>query len=320
MAKINLDGSESALKRNAAILQMNIKRRGFLKGIFSSVAFAFTVAPKMASAGLLEDLNFDEFLQKHYKELTEADKKKIFARIEKQTKSKRNVDVHINDPKPIDGVHFAFCLDLSVCNGSRFCVDACVKENNQSRDPQIQYIRVVELDRGTLNLEKGTAHYEGKVPKEGKYYLPMQCNQCDNPPCVKVCPTEATWKEKDGIVVIDYNWCIGCRYCMAGCPYGARHFNFSDPKIPANEINPNQGYLSNRIRPVGVVEKCTFCLHRTREGKMPACLEACPTGARKFGNLLDPKSDVAKILKSKSVFVLKEELNTLPNFFYYFGN
>lgn len=174
------------------------------------------------------------------------------------------------------------------------------------------------MNRGTMNLEKGTRYYEGEVPKKDKYYLPVQCNQCDNPPCVKACPVKATWKEPDGLVVIDYDWCIGCRYCQVACPYEARHFNFTTPNVPKEEMNPNQSYLSNRIRPKGVMEKCTYCLHRTREGKNPACLEACPTGARKFGNILDPESEVSKILKTKHVFVLKEELNTIPQFFYYF--
>jgi molybdopterin-containing oxidoreductase family iron-sulfur binding subunit len=133
-----------------------------------------------------------------------------------------------------------------------------------------------------------------------------------------VCPVEATWKEKDGIVVIDYNWCIGCRYCEAACPYEARRFNFATPKIPTEEINPEQGYLSNRIRPRGVMEKCTFCLHRTRVGKYPACLEACPTGSRKFGNLLDPNSEVRNIIQEKRIFVLKEDLKTNPHFYYFF--
>ena len=158
----------------------------------------------------------------------------------------------------------------------------------------------------------GTATTTTPVPAPGKYYMPVQCQQCDNAPCVKVCPVEATWKETDGIVVVDYNWCIGCRYCEAACPYHARRFNWTKPEVPAEEINPDQGYLSNRIRPQGVVEKCTFCLHRTREGRLPACLEACPTGARVFGNLLDPDSEIRWVLENKRVFVLKEELGTQP--------
>jgi molybdopterin-containing oxidoreductase family iron-sulfur binding subunit len=135
---------------------------------------------------------------------------------------------------------------------------------------------------------------------------------------VDVCPVEATWQEQDGIVVVDYNWCIGCRYCQAACPYHARRFNWRPPEIPAEDVNPNQSYLANRIRPQGVVEKCHFCLHRTREGRMPACLEACPTGARIFGNLLDPESEIRWVLANKRCFVLKEELGARPTLYYFF--
>jgi molybdopterin-containing oxidoreductase family iron-sulfur binding subunit len=149
--------------------------------------------------------------------------------------------------------------------------------------------------------------------------MPVSCQQCANPPCVSACPVDATWRERDGIIVIDYDWCIGCRYCEAACPYGARHFNFTAPSIAPSEINPDQGYLSNRIRPAGVMEKCHFCLHRVREGRLPACQEACPVGARHFGNLLDPTSEVRRILDTKRVYVLREELGTMPRFYYFFG-
>lgn len=309
-------------KMTEAALSTEVKRRSFLKGL--GVAAAAMAAPlgvaKTLSDKAEESSSWETFFQKHYKEMSPEDKERVFARIERETKSKYGVEVKVNDPQPIPGVKYAYALNLSRCNGSRKCVTACMLENNQSRqEPQIQYIKVLEMPRGTLNPEKGNLYYEGEVvPQEGKFYLPVQCNHCDNPPCTKVCPVEATWKEVDGIVVVDYDWCIGCRYCQAACPYEARHFNFAKPNIPAEEINPNQGYLSNRVRPKGVMEKCTFCLHRTRNGQNPACHDACPTGARKFGNILDPESDVSKILKYKRVFVLKEELNTLPQFFYYF--
>ena len=128
---------------------------------------------------------------------------------------------------------------------------------------------------------------------------------------------EINTRDVDGIVVVDYNWCIGCRYCMASCPYGARHFNWAKPNIPKKEMNGDTHYLGNRPRQKGVIEKCHFCVHRTREGKLPACQEACPTGARVFGNLLDPKSDIRWILENKTVFRLKEELGTEPKFWYY---
>ncbi|MEQ1665820.1 MAG: 4Fe-4S dicluster domain-containing protein, partial [Bdellovibrionales bacterium] len=273
-------------KKVESLIQQPTSRRNFIAGLTATTGAA-AVASTLGKEAVSTDY-WKDFFQKHYKEMSAEDKAHVFTRIETQTARKYNVDVNISDPQPIEGVKFAYCLNLSKCNGNRMCVAACVKENNQGRDPAIQYIKVIEMDAGSMNLEKGNMYYEGEeVPKPGKFYLPVQCHQCDNPPCVKVCPVEATWKEKDGIVVIDYDWCIGCRYCMAACPYEARRFNFTTPEIPAEEINPHQGYLSNRIRPKGVVEKCHFCLHRTREGKNPACLEACPTGARKFGNILD---------------------------------
>ena len=147
------------------------------------------------------------------------------------------------------------------------------------------------------------------MPEPGNFYMPVQCQQCENPPCVKVCPVQATWKEPDGIVVIDYDWCIGCRYCMAACPYGARHFNWAEPDLPKEELNPDTHYLGNRPRPKGVVEKCTFCIQRTREGRYPACVEICPVGARKFGNLLDPDSEIRHVMETKRVFIFKEDLD-----------
>lgn len=312
--------------RTRARLQKPVSRRGFLQRAAGVAAAAATptavsavAAATGATAGTGCSTSWSQYFQDHYKEMDAEDKERVFARIARQTEKRHGRAVNVSDAQPIDGVSFAFCISLSLCNGNRQCVYACAAENNQSRDPAIHYIKVVELDRGTFNLETGDAYYEGEaVPKKDKVYLPMQCNQCDNPPCVKACPVEATWKEKDGIVVIDYDWCIGCRYCMAACPYEARRFNFHEPQIPRSEINPDQGYLSNRIRPKGVVEKCHFCLHRTRNGHYPACLEACPTGARKFGDLADPDSEVSAILREKRVFVLKEELQTIPRVYYFF--
>ncbi len=106
---------------------------------------------------------------------------------------------------------------------------------------------------------------------------------------------------------------------MAACPYGARHFNWGEPAIPAEELNTEMHYLGNRPRKKGVVEKCTFCIQRTRVGRYPACVEICPVGARKFGNLLDPESEIRYILDNKRVLVLKQELNTQPKFYYFFG-
>lgn len=219
------------------------------------------------------------------------------------------------------GVEFAYALDLSRCIGCRRCVHACVEENNQSRQPQVQWIRVLRMEKEKgVDFSHADPYYDPpQVPEDGYFYVPVACQQCQNPPCTKVCPTGATWKEPDGIVVIDYDWCIGCRYCMAACPYGARHFNWAEPGLPSGLVNPNTHYLGNRPRPKGVVEKCTFCIQRVRAGRYPACVEVCPVGARKFGNLLDKDSEIRYIIEHKRVLVLKEDLNTVPRFFYFFA-
>jgi len=298
--------------------ESGLSRRTLLKGIGATLgvaAFAKALAPLTE---WVDGLSVDAFLQKHYRELTPDELQTVLRRLEQETRDQYGADVHIDDLTPNPGVKFAYALNLSLCIGCRKCAEACHKENNHDRDTHQSYIRVLEMEQGSLDLEKGTAGYNHAVPAPGKYYMPVQCQQCNNPPCVKVCPVEATWKEQDGIVVIDYNWCIGCRYCEAACPYHARRFNWKKPSIPAEDVNPVQAYLSNRIRPQGVMEKCTFCLHRTRAGKLPACLEACPTGARVFGDVADPDSDIRWVLENKRVFVLKEELGTQPSFFYFF--
>ena len=268
------------------------------------------------------DISLSDLLQKHYQELSAEEMSRILRKLEKQSNEDYGVASTINDTKAREGVQFAYALSLSKCVGCRRCAHACLAENNQSResedDIEMSYIRVLELDKGSINVEESDQYYDGEVPKKDKYYMPVQCHQCQDSPCTKACPVEATWMEPDGVVVVDYNWCIGCRYCMAACPYDARRFNWKKPSLPPESVNPNQNYLSNRIRPQGVVEKCTFCLHRTREGKYPACLEVCPTGARVFGNLLDPDSEINYILKNKRVYILKEDAGTTPKFYYFF--
>ncbi|MBA2661014.1 MAG: 4Fe-4S dicluster domain-containing protein [Bradymonadaceae bacterium] len=295
-----------------------VTRRTAVKALgatLGAAAFAKAMAPLKSWTS---ELSVDEFLQKHYRELTPEAMQEVLRRLEQNTLEQYGAEVTIEDLPPIEGVQFGYALNLSVCTGCRKCAEACHKENNHDRATNNSYIRVLEMEQGSMDMERGTAAYDHAVPAPGKFYMPVQCHQCDNAPCVDVCPVQATWKEKDGVVVVDYNWCIGCRYCEAACPYHARRFNWKKPEIPAEEINPVQAYLANRIRPKGVVEKCHFCLHRTRKGKLPACLEACPTGARVFGNLLDPKSEIRWVLENKRVYVLKEELGLRPRFFYFF--
>jgi len=293
-------------------------RRGLLKaagGLLGASAFAVAMAPLR---NLTPERSVAEFLQAHYKRLTPDEMQEVLRRLENEVRASHGIDVRIDDLPPIEGVQFGYALNLSVCIGCRRCAEACHVENNHDRATHNSYIRVFQLEQGSLEFDHAVVDYDHTVPAAGHYYMPVQCQQCDNPPCVSVCPVEATWKEADGIVVIDYNWCIGCRYCQAACPYHARRFNWTKPEVPADEINPDQAYLGNRLRPQGVMEKCHFCIHRTRAGRLPACQEACPTGARVFGNLLDPDSDLRWVLENKRVYVLKEHLGTRPRFFYFF--
>jgi molybdopterin-containing oxidoreductase family iron-sulfur binding subunit len=241
--------------------------------------------------------------------------------MEREYSQRYGTTVTVSDSPAPQGALFGYALDLSRCIGCRRCVYACVKENNQSRDPQVHWIRVLAMDKEKgIDFSHADPYYQpATVPEDGKFYVPVACQQCRNAPCTKVCPTGATWTEADGIVVIDYDWCIGCRCCMAACPYGARHFNWGQPSVPADELNPATHYLGNRPRPKGVVEKCTFCIQRTRAGRYPACVEVCPVGARKFGNLLDKDSEIRYIIDHKRVLVLKQDLNTMPKFFYFYG-
>jgi Fe-S-cluster-containing dehydrogenase component len=296
----------------------DITRRTAIATIGATLGAAAFVKAMEPLQNFTSNLSLDEYLQSHYQELGPEEMRDVIARLERETKEEYGADVQISDDPALPGVQFGYALNLSVCNGCRKCAEACHIENNHDRDTNQSYIRIFELAKGSIDFESGNVNYDHMVPAEDKYYMPVQCHQCDNAPCVDVCPVEATWKEPDGIVVVDYNWCIGCRYCEAACPYHARRFNWKKPEIPAEEVNPDQGYLSNRIRPQGVAEKCTFCLHRTRKGKQPACAEACPTGARVFGNLLDPESPIRWVLENKRVFILKEELGTHPRFFYFF--
>jgi len=257
------------------------------------------------------------------KPLNEVPKERLLSRLrelERQYSKQYGTAVTVADTPPMPNVLFAYALDISRCIGCRRCVYACVEENNLSRDPQVHWIKVLQMDKDRgVDFTHADPYYQPKeVPEEGHFYVPVACQQCRNPPCTKVCPTAATWTDPDGIVVIDYDWCIGCRYCMAACPYGARHFNWSEPAIPKAALNTHTHYLGNRPRPKGVVEKCTFCIQRTRNGRYPACVEICPVGARKFGNLMDPESEISLILDQKRVFVLKAELNTQPKFYYFF--
>ncbi|MBE0596440.1 MAG: 4Fe-4S dicluster domain-containing protein [Desulfuromonadales bacterium] len=141
--------------------------------------------------------------------------------------------------------------------------------------------------------------------------LPVLCNHCASPSCVRVCPTKATWKRGDGIVMMDYHRCIGCRYCMAACPYGSRSFNYVDPRPHLRQVNPEVP-----TRSAGVVEKCDFCTARLAKGELPACVEACPQGAMVFGDLNDESSPVRQLLAERYSVQRQPHLGCGPSIFY----
>ena len=309
---------------DGAVLQKPVDRRLALKILAGGVAAGAQALGACAPLSATTDeereirlLAWREYIKGNYRFMTEAERAETIARLERLAELKRKEDVTIQSTGAQPGVVFGHAFNISKCKGFRRCVEACINENNLDRSAATQYIRIFEMEDGVVDLDHADATFQHEVPAEGHFYLGTQCFQCADPPCVKVCPVGATWQEPDGITVIDYDWCIGCRYCVAACPYWARRFNWSAPEVPAEELNPNQHYLGNRARKVGVVEKCTFCIHRTRQGRLPACAEACPTGARVFGNLLDPNSEIRWVLANKRVFRLKEELKTEPRFWYF---
>ncbi|MFQ6372268.1 sulfate reduction electron transfer complex DsrMKJOP subunit DsrO [Shewanella sp. YIC-542] len=179
------------------------------------------------------------------------------------------------------GKHLAMLVDLRRCNGCKACVVSCGNENGNRPD------------------EHRTEVYQAVAEREGKPFvlnLPLLCNNCEKPSCVKVCPTGATFKRaEDGIVVVDSTLCVGCNYCIQACPYSAVRFTNSN---------------------TGTVDKCNFCIHRTSRGLLPACVETCTGGARIFGDINDKNSEIAKLIEKENPLVLQSGKHTEPNVFY----
>ena len=192
-------------------------------------------------------------------------------------------------------------VDLHRCIGCNTCALACKMQNNVPMG--MLWNRVL-----TENCELYDGA-EGTYPNLTRSYLPIACQHCDNPACQKVCPTGATYTDENGRVEIDYDKCIGCRMCMAACPYNARVFNWNEP---VRDPDFNYGDASVPVRDRGVMEKCTLCKERTDRGDVPMCVLCCPADARIFGDLDDPDSDVSVALREKEGFTLLEEKGTRP--------
>ena len=218
--------------------------------------------------------------------------------------------------KPRSQRKWIMVIDLRKCIGCSACTIACKAENHLP--PGVVYRPVIEEE-------------VGEYPNVTRNFLPRPCMQCDDPPCTSVCPVNATWKRDDGIVVIDYDRCIGCRYCLSACPYSARYFDFGDyytddtPEKQAYEeaASPEYGKRwdrKNKASPVGNARKCHFCIHRLDAGMLPACVTTCIGGATYFGDKNDPESLVNELISrgtaSGKPMRLKEELGTEPKVYY----
>lgn len=209
---------------------------------------------------------------------------------------------------------WGYGIDATRCIGCLRCVEACKIENGVSLDAhhfrtwveRYVYLEGEEHARvdsqsdpqniaasGSEKVYRFDNRYEGKKVTKA-FFVPKMCNHCENPSCVQVCPTGATYRTKDGVVLIDHEYCIGCQYCVQACPYGARFFNYEKR----------------------VTDKCTWCYHRITKGLKPACVEVCPVNARIFGDLNDSDSDISRFIRDNRVQVLKPSMGNHPTCYY----
>lgn len=210
--------------------------------------------------------------------------------------------------KGLEGKSWVLVVDLSKCRNARKCMDAC-QSHHQLR-PEQHHVNVLQM--------KTSDH-------TAPFFMPKHCQHCDNPPCTKVCPVNATFKREDGIVLIDNERCIGCRFCIAACPYSARVFNWFDPRDAEKYEGVTYNIETNVPQKKGTISKCLFSADRLREGKLPTCVSACPNGTYWFGDRNEDAvtngttketTSFSKLIKDNGAFTLMEELGTKPRVYY----
>jgi molybdopterin-containing oxidoreductase family iron-sulfur binding subunit len=228
-----------------------------------------------------------------------------------------------SDSEPVHGdaptsstVRWAMVIDLRKFAKDDVALERCIRACHEAHNVpdfgddtknEIKWLWAEEFETAFHSQE---FHYL-RQDLQGKPTL-LLCNHCDNPPCTRVCPTQATWRrEHDGIVMMDWHRCIGCRYCIVACPYGSRSFNWTDPRPHIEDAHAD---FPTRMR--GVVEKCTFCEERLARGRQPACVEACEHGEIVFGDLNDPESEVRRLLTEHLAIRRKPGLGTQPEVYY----
>lgn len=200
--------------------------------------------------------------------------------------------------------YWGMAIDINKCIGCGRCAEACKSENDVPKVPfffktWVERYRIYRDGKVSVDSPNGAVDgFKKQIDDEEtairSFFVPKICNHCDNPPCVQVCPVGATFKTPDGVILVDSDYCVGCRYCIQACPYGARY------------IDPIKK----------TAEKCTFCYHRVVKGLLPACVEVCPTQARVFGEVKKKASPLARFMRSNKIGVLKPALNTEPKVFY----
>jgi molybdopterin-containing oxidoreductase family iron-sulfur binding subunit len=224
-----------------------------------------------------------------------------------------NKPVRGASPNALKARRWAMVVDIQKCRkeeGCDLCIAACHHTHNVPpiRRPGHE---VKWIWKEPFEHVFPTQKTEHTLEQFARAPVMVFCNHCDSPPCTRVCPTKATWKREDGIVMMDWHRCIGCRYCVAACPYGSRSFNWVEPRPHLVRINAE---FPTRTR--GVVEKCTFCDERLAEGRPPACVEACKEKALVFGDLADRNSEVRALLRERYSIRRKPELGTQPEIYY----